>query len=80
MAISQDDKKVNLSFSFGPNRLKFGLRDPWGVNFNLKLGNFDILIFRPFFAAFLIFLAPFWAKKIKSASKKGRKIEVSKIP
>ena len=72
MAISQDDEKVNLSYSFGPNRLKFGLRGPWVVNFNLYLGIFDILIFRPFFDALLIFLAQKGAKKIKSASKKGR--------
>ena len=68
MAISQDDEKVNLSYSFGPNRLKFGLRGPWVVNFNLYLGIFDISIFRPFFAKFLIFLAPFLAKKIKNAA------------
>ena len=78
MAISQDDEKVNMSYSYGLNSLKFGLRGPWGVNFNLYLGRFDISIFRPFFAAFLIFLAQKGAKKIKKGPK-NRDIKNSQI-
>ena len=50
------------------------------MDFNLKLGIFDISIFRPFLARVLIFLSHIWAKIVKTRAEKCQKMGISKNP